>query len=420
MAGREGKPGAAVPPRDARVLGSPMRGPVRLPELDVLRGFIMIAMALDHANAFVARAHSSGEFWAGAMPRYEGALAFLTRFVTHLCATGFFFLMGSGMTLFAESRRRRGWTQAAIVRHFLSRGALLVVLNLTIENLAWLLGSAPVAARFHGAAAGELELSAPGTSGGLLLAFSVLTGLGLAMMAGGVFLRLGSGVLLALSVSAILLTQALTPDPSRGGIDYSVASRLLLIPGQTGPYLVLYPLIPWLGLVGFGQVFGRLLLDRPGRSFAACLPLGAALVVLALLVRVGGGFGNIRIDPGSGWMAFLSFVKYPPSLVFLCWTLGLDLVLLSLFARMLAGSAGAEVIAGTWRPLLAFGRSPLFFYIAHLYLFATIGLLLGPLGIGIPRMLPLWLLGLVALYPMCRGYEGFKSSRHPESWWRLL
>jgi len=87
---------------------------------------------------------------------------------------------------------------------------------------------------------------------------------------------------------------------------------------------------------------------------------------------------------------------------------------------MLAGGAGAEAIAGAWRPLLAFGRSPLFFYIAHLYLFATIGLLLGPQGIGIPRMLPLWLVGLVALYPMCRLYEGFKSSRPPESLWRLL
>ena len=85
-----------------------------------------------------------------------------------------------------------------------------------------------------------------------------------------------------------------------------------------------------------------------------------------------------------------------------------------------SGRSRRATTAGAWRPLLAFGRSPLFFYIAHLYLFATIGLVLGPLGIGIPLMLPLWLLGLVALYPMCRGYDGFKSSRPPESLWRLL
>jgi uncharacterized membrane protein len=397
-----------------------MRGPARLPELDALRGFIMVVMALDHANGFVARAHSSGEFWSGAMPHYDGALAFFTRFVTHLCATGFFFSMGGGMTLFAESRRHLGWTEAAILRHFLFRGALLVLLNLTIENLAWVLGSTPVAARFHGASGGELGLSAPGASHGLRVACGVLTGLGLAMMAGGFLLRFGPGLVLTVSVGAILLTQTLTPDPGRGGVVYPIVARLLLIPGQTGPCLVLYPLIPWLGLVGIGQVFGRLLLDRPRRSFAACLPFGVALVALALLVRLGGGFGNIRLDEGPGWMAFLSFVKYPPSLVFLCWTLGLDLVLLSLFARMLADRAGEETIAGAWRPLLVFGRSPLFFYIAHLYLFATIGLLLGPQGIGIPRMLPFWLLGLVVLYPMCRRYERFKSARPPESLWRLF
>src|ERR1051325_1284128 len=79
--------------------------PARLLALDGLRGLIMVAMALDHANFFVAREHPSPEFWNGSFPFYPNALAFLTRLVTHLAAPGFFFLMGAGMVLLAESRR---------------------------------------------------------------------------------------------------------------------------------------------------------------------------------------------------------------------------------------------------------------------------------------------------------------------------
>ena len=69
----------------------------RLLPLDALRGLIILFMALDHANYFIAQAHSSGEHWGGSFPGYQAALPFLTRLVTHICAPGFFFLMGAGM-----------------------------------------------------------------------------------------------------------------------------------------------------------------------------------------------------------------------------------------------------------------------------------------------------------------------------------
>ena len=75
----------------------------RLLPLDSLRGMIMILMALDHANHFVAQLHPAGEMWGGPFPTYSDPLAFLTRLVTHLSAPGFFFLMGAGMSLFAHS-----------------------------------------------------------------------------------------------------------------------------------------------------------------------------------------------------------------------------------------------------------------------------------------------------------------------------
>lgn len=85
-----------------------MAHPTRLPPLDALRGLLMAVMALDHANIFVARRHPPPEMWSGPFPRYDDALTFLTRFVTHLAAPGFFFLMGAGMFLFALARRRLG------------------------------------------------------------------------------------------------------------------------------------------------------------------------------------------------------------------------------------------------------------------------------------------------------------------------
>ncbi|MEJ2353685.1 MAG: hypothetical protein P8Y03_28225 [Anaerolineales bacterium] len=112
-------------------------GPGRLFAPDALRGLIIVLMALDHANIFIAHKHSSGEYWGGAFPVYNDALAFLTRFVTHFCAPGFFLLMGAGMALFAHSRQERGWTRAEIIRHFLIRGGALILLQLLVVNRAW-------------------------------------------------------------------------------------------------------------------------------------------------------------------------------------------------------------------------------------------------------------------------------------------
>src|SRR5262249_1287165 len=103
-----------------------------------------------------------------------------------------------------------------------------------------------------------------------------------------------------------------------------------------------------------------------------------------------------------------------PSIVFLTLTLGVDLLLLALVAR------AGDRIRRWGQPLLVFGRSPLFFYIAHLYLYGLIGLALGARGTGIVRMYPFWLLGLAILYPLSWLYGRFKHKRAPESVWRLF
>ena len=99
----------------------------------------MVLMAIDHASYFIARVHSV-EFWGAGLPVYPDAFWFWTRWITHLCAPSFFFLMGIGMILFADVRHKTGWDQGRITRFFVIRGLLLVFLQLFVEDPAWVLG----------------------------------------------------------------------------------------------------------------------------------------------------------------------------------------------------------------------------------------------------------------------------------------
>jgi uncharacterized membrane protein len=113
----------------------------RIFSLDALRGTVMVLMAVDHAGYFIAK-HHPAEYWGIPMPRYHDAFEFLTRLITHPCAPGFFFLMGTGMALLAASRRNLGWTEGRIAGFLVKRGGLLVAMELMVLNLAWWLGEA--------------------------------------------------------------------------------------------------------------------------------------------------------------------------------------------------------------------------------------------------------------------------------------
>jgi hypothetical protein len=125
-----------------------------------------------------------------------------------------------------------------------------------------------------------------------------------------------------------------------------------------------------------------------------------------------GGFGNLH-GAAPGWIGFFNLTKYPPSLSFLLLTGGIDLLLLHAWVWL-------ERRRPSWEKILSvYGSSPLFFYITHLYLYALMGWAF-PNGLGLVRMLPFWLAGLLLLYPLCSGYGRFKHSRSPHSPWRLF
>jgi uncharacterized membrane protein len=360
----------------------------RILSLDALRGLIIVFMALDHANHFVAQKHSSGEYWGGPFPVYHDALAFLTRLATHLSAPGFFFLMGVGMWLLANSRRKQGWSKWAIVSHFLIRGGTLIALQLLVVNRIW-------------------ELSPGGW--GLEIYVGVLCALGGTMILGSLLLWLKPTILLPLTVVFVAGAELLTPDPGQWNQTFQPLTRLLLVPGGNSELWANYPILPWLELVSFGMLFGHWLIDHPQKAFERALKLGAALLLAFVVLRAMGGFGNIRPQAGNSWIDFLNVVKYPPSITFTLLTMGVNLILVGLFAR--AGERFQRFL----QPLVVFGQVPLFFYLAHLFLYAGLAHWLTPNGTSIPQMYPYWLLGLLILYPLCWGYGRLKHRQPTDS-----
>jgi len=371
----------------------------RFRTIDACRGLIMVLMALDHANYFIAHKHSTGEYWGGPFATYSDPLAFLTRFVTHPCAPGFFFLMGVSMCLFAESRRNHGWSRSTVIRHFLIRGVLLIILQFLVENQAW--GLRP--------------------DGFYDFYIGVLWALGGTMILSSFLLWLKPKILLPLTILLLfgMQVQALTLNfwGRMARVDFLVGYLLMVYPGgimgrwQFGTRGVWsnYPILPWLGLVAFGIVFGYWFLHNPKKTSERGLKLAMAFFLIFLLVRYLNGFGNIRPMMGNTWIDFLNVVKYPPSITFILLTIGINLTAIGLIAKT------NEKTQRFLKPLIVFGQVPLFFYVTHLFLYAVLGLALTPSDTSIPIMYLFWLLGLLMLYPLCLLYGRFKHDRPDNS-----
>ena len=361
----------------------------------------MVLMAIDHASFFIARVHASETWFAPG--EYASMTAFLTRWVTHLCAPGFFLLMGAGLVWLAEARRRDGWTPARIRRFFVTRGLVLLVIQHVVENPAWILGLV--------SAADAAAVAPPtgGDVGDVYLAFAVISALGAAMIFWGLLIRLPSAAIAVITAAAFVAGWAATPAASDAAALFSIPMRLFFVMGQTSPVVVAYPFVPWLVPAGLGVLLGRAMLadaDRTRRSLV-WVGLGAITVFVALRA---GGLGDYH-QAGPGLIGFLNLTKYPPSLDFLLVTLGINLMLVSPLARV-----RARAIVG---PLEVFGRSPLFFYLLHLYVFGALSWAF-PHGTSWPVMYAVWAAAVAAMYPACRWYAGFKARRPVDSVWRLL
>lgn len=344
----------------------------------------MVLMAIDHASYFIARVHAS-ESWADASQSST-----ITRWITHLCAPGFFMLMGAGMVWLGKARQKAGWSHARIRKFFLTRGLALLVIQQLIENPAWLLGDLsinPVLANLHPTAGGGTPF---------FLHFAVISALAVAMIFWSFLIELPSVVVIAVSGAALALGVWMTPAVSEAATLFPIWKLLLFVPSHTNAVNVLYPWVPWLAPAGLGIVLGRIVYKAPQKTAV----LGGGLGVMLLAMWAG-----LNV---AGWGYF---TKYPPSPAFLALFLGIDGLLLAVFAL----TSRARLFA----PLEVYGRAPLFFYLLHLWVFGLVSFAFAN-GTSLPVMYAVWAVAVVAMYPACVWYARFKNAKPADSMWRLL
>ena len=373
----------------------------RIEGVDVLRGIVMVLMALDHTR----------DFWGDVRLRPEDLerttpALFATRWVTHFCAPVFVFL--AGISAYLHGRKLD--SKWALSRFLFTRGLWLVVLEFTVVGFSW-----------------QLSL----TSGLWILQVIAAIGIGMIALAGLIHLPhrivLGVGLLIVLGHS---LLDHLTLDP--GGPAEALRSLVHDLRGYNlgSQYLWMqYQPLAWVGVITVGYGFGPVLAwPRPIRR-RVCLIVGASATLAFVLLRLGNLYGEPMAWEGQDTAAmsvvsFLNCTKYPPSLHFLLMTLGPALMALALLDREPGPIA---------RHLRTFGRVPLFYYVGHVFLLSVSAMLFAwvvygapfnfitdslsfPAGYGNGLFVVyfVWLLAVVLLYLPCAWYEGVK--RRSRSW----
>ena len=351
---------------------------------DWLRGLVMVLMTIDHASG----EFNAGRLFTDATFLYHPGTAlpvaqFLTRWITHLCAPTFVFLAGYVMQLSVRRRLEQGEPEGSITRFIVTRGLIIAALD-----PLWM----------------RLIFRPPG--GGIVLQVLYAIGMSFVVMA---FLRR----IPALTVGVLGLVLAFAAEPLRAlvpaaGSVHAVAT-FLVGAGPVGPFLVGYPLIPWLAIMMMGWGAAELARAAPARFPGRVAVAGVVALGLFVLVRGLNGWGNMGLFREDGSLVqWLHVSKYPPSVAYDGLELGIGWLLLSLFL-LWRPPAWADAVL---RPL---GQSAFFFYLLHAHLLAAASFALGMHGhAGLVATYLSTAVVIAVLVPACNAYRRYKLA-HPRS-----
>lgn len=383
----------------------------RIESIDILRGLVMVIMALDHARDYF----HFGSFY-GNPTDLETTTPFLffTRFITHYCAPVFVFLAGTSAFLYGSNK-----TKPQLFKFLFTRGLWLIFLEIVLNNVIWFT---------------DITYS--------LLVLQVIWAIGLSMVVLSFLIYLPKKVILGIGILLIaghnLLDNVVMQGSSFKSIIWYILHQDMFLALDSSRMVVFhYPIIPWIGVMALGYVFGSLYIKDFDVNIRKkwLLRLGLGAIALFFIIRGLNIYGDlspwaIQDTSTKTILSFFNITKYPPSLVFILITLGPAILFLYWVEKI------KNKITDFF---LVFGRVPLLYYFAHvfvLHLFAIIGILifggdwqemilngqrfmsgnLATYGYSLFVVYVVWISVILLLYPICKKYMIYKAN-NKDKWW---
>lgn len=375
----------------------------RINSIDILRGIIMVIMALDHVRDYFTNV----PYDPLDLTKASTAL-FLTRWITHFCAPTFIFL--SGCSAFLSLSKKKTKKQASLF--LLTRGLWLLLLEVTIISFGWQFD-----ASFHN------------------IIIQVIWAIGWSMIVLSALIYLKPIYIGLFGLILIFGHNAFDYVRSDSWGHYKLFWMFLHEQNfyQINSYesiLILYPIIPWIGVMAAGYAFGPLFKMEPAVRKSIFIKIGLSSLTIFIILRSFNIYGDpFPWQPQATWwrdvLAIIKCHKYPPSLLYLLMTLGI--AILALAALETANNKLTRIFT-------VYGRVPMFYYVPHIYIIHILQIVIGLLsgfalkqftslnflpvhgwGYSLPLIYLIWLSVVAVLYFPCRWYMKIKQSR--TDWW---
>ena len=383
----------------------------RIESIDILRGVVMVIMALDHVRDYF---HYGSFFIDPTNLETTTPILFFTRFITHYCAPVFVFLAGTSAFLYGSKK-----TKSELFKFLFSRGVWLILLEIVVNNLIWTF---------------DLSYSFP--------VFQVIWAIGFSMVCLSFLIFLPKKAILCIGIVLIAGHNLMDGIVMQGNsfqsiVWYFLHQQQAVVFNPNFMLLIQYPIIPWIGLMALGYLFGGFY----KKDFEVAirkkwlLRLGFGALALFFVLRGLNVYGDlvpwsIQDSTTKTVLSFFNVTKYPPSLLFLCITIGP--ALLFLYAYENTKNKLTDFF-------LVFGRVPLFYYFLHVFVihvFAIGGILifggnwqdmildansfmnakLATYGYSLLTVYVLWIGIVILLYFPSKKYMIYKANNR-DKWW---
>jgi uncharacterized membrane protein len=383
----------------------------RITSIDLLRGSVMIIMALDHVRDYF----HAGAFMYDPLDLEKTSTAlFFTRWITHFCAPVFVFLAGTSAFIAGQKK-----TKKELSLFLLTRGLWLVLLELTLIAFGW-----------------NFDISFTN------IYFIVIWALGISMIILAGLIHLPNKLILAIGIILVaghnLLDNIHITGNNLKAFGWALLHDQNFFTWNGKNVLVGYPLLPWIGVMALGYCLGNLYTVgfSAEKRKKILVMIGVSAIVLFIVIRLLNVYGDPShwAHQSSVFYTFLSFIKaskYPPSLLYILMTLGPAVLFLAFTENI--RSAASRIIS-------VYGRVPMFYYLLHIFLVHFLALVAAGLftdfgwkvwilkqplwfaedlkgyGFSLGVVYLVWAGVVIGLYPLCKWYDRYKQS-HKEKWW---